>query len=72
MSFEDPEKETSLPTTPMPSPGAVWPSMVTFRATLTADFSTMDPPTPKSTIRCGRLTASRNEPGPASLRLVTT
>ena len=55
----------------MPSPGAVWPAMVTLLATAMTLVMRMTPPTSKTTVRLGDVTPVRNEPAPVSLRLVT-
>ncbi len=71
MSLWELLNETSRPMMAMPSPGAVWPAMVRLLATLTAELRWMVPPTSKTTVRLVWATASRKEPGPESLRLVT-
>jgi hypothetical protein len=52
-------------------PGAVWPAIVMLLATVTTLVRLMMPPTSKTTNRFEALSASRSEPAPLSLRLVT-
>jgi hypothetical protein len=57
----------------MPSPGAVWPAMVSRPfVTRSGDFSTMVPETSNTTVRGpAASTPARSEPGPLSPRWVT-
>ena len=57
----------------MPSPGAVWPAMVTYGLEMTIDdFKATVPDTRKITVLCPSVSAaSRKLPGPQSSRFVT-
>ena len=55
----------------LPLPGAVCPAMVMLSLMVSSFVRAMIPPTSKTMIRLDLLTASRREPVPESLRLVT-
>ena len=62
----------SDPANVIPSPGAVWPSMVKSSLDIVSVLlSQIVPPTSKTIIRPERDTASANDPAPDSFRLVT-
>src|SRR4051812_42037343 len=61
-----------LPYTVIPSPGAVCPRIEMRFDTTMRSLMLIRPPVEKTTTRLGWETASRREPAPVSLRLVTT